>query len=129
MHKKWKILIAEDDNNIGQKISADLKAIARCKLVHNGEEALSSFKKALQAKRPYDCILLDVTMPKKDGFTILREIRAIEEQKSASKETKIIMITAYRDSLMENYNMGWDDFITKPIDSEKLLGHINKLLG
>ena len=39
------------------------------------------------------------------------------------------MITAYKDSLMEKYNMGWDDFITKPIEKDKLIAHMKALIN
>lgn len=118
----WKVLVAEDDAANQQKLLEALKGVAKCTLATTGQEALDVFKKALKTKNPFEFILLDVTMPKMDGFEVLRAIRAQEEKKMGKvKESTVIMITAYKDSLMEKYNMGWDDFITKPIDKEKLV--------
>jgi CheY-like chemotaxis protein len=118
----WKVLVAEDDLSNQQKLFEVLKGRAECTLATTGQEALTTFQKSLKTKKFFDFILLDVTMPKMDGFEVLRAIRAEEEKRRGKiKEAIIIMITAYKDSLMEKYNMGWDDFITKPVEKDKLL--------
>ena len=54
-------------------------------------------------------------------------IRAKEETLPAKNPAHIIMITTYKDSLMENYNLGWDDFITKPVDIKILVERMNSM--
>ena len=51
------------------------------------------------------------------------------DRNNSSHESKIIMITTYKDSLMENYNMGWDDFLSKPVDIDILIDRLTKLLA
>jgi len=124
----WKILVAEDDLSNQQKLLEALKGVAKCTLATTGQEALDVFQKSIKSKKPFDFILLDVTMPKMDGFEVLKIIRTEEEKKRGKvKEAIVVMITAYKDSLMEKYNMGWDDFITKPIEKDILLKRMESL--
>lgn len=124
----WKVLIAEDSLENRTSLLDGLKDVADCALASTGKEALELYKKARQTKAPFDFVLLDVTMPEMDGFSVLKAIRAEEEKdKKQKKESLVIMTTAYQDSLMEKYNMGWDDFITKPIDAKRLVDHMKAL--
>jgi CheY-like chemotaxis protein len=125
----WKVLVAEDSLD-NQKILLDgLKNLAQCSIAKTGQEALDLYQKAVKTKTPFDFILLDVTMPEMDGFQVLKAIRSYEEKaKDIKQDSLVIMITAYRDSLMEKYNMGWDDFITKPVDPKMLINHMKDLV-
>lgn len=125
----WKVLVAEDDPENRQIVLNALKNIAECSIATTGQEALELYQRSRKTKTPFDFALLDVTMPQVDGFEVLKTIRQEEEKSSARKrETLVIMITAYRDSLMEKYNMGWDDFITKPVEASRLIDHMKGLL-
>jgi len=125
----WNVLIAEDDSNNKKRLLDALKDCAICIDVSNGQQAFDAYKDSLSKNTPFDFILLDVTMPKMDGFEVLKAIRREEENLTPpKKEAFVIMITAYKDSLMEKYNMGWDDFITKPIDKEFLIKHMKRLI-
>ncbi len=137
------ILIAEDNLEIRAQLLRALGRLAKCTVVDNGPQAITAYQKAVKNKRPFDFILLDVTMPASpagpadggagkpttDGFDVLKAIRASEESspKGPLRLAKIIMITAYQDSLMKNYNMGWDEYITKPVDIEKLIACMHRL--
>ncbi len=72
----------------------------------------------------YDLCILDVMMPKLDGFTLAREIRAHDEH------TPIIFLTAktLKDDVLEGFRIGADDYITKPFSSEELLYRIQAIL-
>ena len=73
---KQKLLIVEDDENLGQILKEYLEIKGfDTDLYRDGEEGLDAFKQST-----YDCCLLDVMMPKKDGFTLGRDIRAIDKQ-------------------------------------------------
>ncbi len=125
----WKVLVAEDDAENRAILSDGLKNLAQCSIAKTGREALDLHQKAIQTKTPFDFVLLDVTMPELDGFQVLKAIRSYEEKaKDLKQDSLVIMITAYRDSLMEKYNMGWDDFITKPVDPKMLVNHMKDLL-
>ncbi len=125
----WKVLVAEDDAQNKKSLLSALNGVAEYTDVSTGKEALEAYQKSIKTNQLFDFILLDVTMPEMDGFETLKAIREEEERNSGSKEVRIIMITAYKDSLMEKYNMGWDDFITKPIEKDKLLAHMQALIN
>jgi DNA-binding response OmpR family regulator len=125
----WNVLIVEDDLKGRQQLMRALEKKAHYSGVATGEEALHAYRKSIQTENHFDFILLDVTIPGLNGFEVLKAIRA-EEQKvppGSRMPVFIIMITAYKDSLMEHYDMGWDDFITKPFEAEKLIQHMQTL--
>ncbi len=116
-----KILLVEDDPNLGLLLQdyLQLKGNFDVVLCVDGEEGIRAF-----AKQPFDICILDVMMPKKDGFTLGKEIRKINQQ------VPIIFATAK--AMMEDkalaYDLGGDDYITKPFRIEELLLRINALL-
>jgi len=116
-----KILLVEDDPNLGLLLQEylQLKGDFEIVLCTDGEEGLRAFQ-----KQSFDLCILDVMMPKKDGFTLGRDIRKINEN------VPIIFATAK--SMMEDkasaYDLGGDDYITKPFRTEELLLRINALL-
>lgn len=125
----WRVLIADDDLEHRGLLLDGLKNFAQCSVASTGQEAVELYQAAVKAKTPFDFVLLDVAMPEKDGFQALKEIRAFEaKDKDGKQESLVIMITSYRDSLMEKYNMGWDDFITKPVDPKTLVNHMKNLI-
>ena len=128
--KEWNILLVEDDLTTRAQLLKSLSQISTCTTVETGEKAIEIYRKYSKKNKHFDFILLDITIPGIDGFEVLKTIRAEEESlKNNSKiPSHIIMVTAYKDSLMENYNMGWDDFITKPINSEKLIDRMHSIM-
>jgi len=116
-----KILLVEDDPNLGMLLQdyLQLKGKFNIVLCADGEEGLRAFN-----KQPFDLCILDVMMPKKDGFALGKEIRKINES------VPIIFATAK--AMMEDkasaYDLGGDDYITKPFRIEELLLRINALL-
>lgn len=116
-----KILLAEDDQNLGEilKDYLELKGKFSVTLSKDGEEALKAF-----ANDRFDLCIFDVMMPKKDGFTLGKEVRAI------NPDVPIIFATAK--NMMEDktiaFSLGGDDYITKPFRVEELLLRINALL-
>ena len=125
----WNILIAEDDPADAKNLMDGLSDVAHCVLAKDGLETLSIYRESLASGPGFDFILLDVKLPKKDGFEILKTIRAHEEADDYSlpREAKVIMTTTFHDSLMEHYNMGWDDFLSKPIDTSILSKRLKEL--
>lgn len=116
-----KILLVEDDPNLGLLLQdyLQLKGKFDVILCTDGEEGLKMF-----SKHSFDLCILDVMMPKKDGFTLGKEIRKTNEH------VPIIFATAK--AMMEDkasaYDLGGDDYITKPFRIEELLLRINALL-
>ena len=116
-----KILLAEDDPNLGMLLQdyLQLKGKFEVVLCPDGDEALKAF-----TKEHFDVCIFDVMMPKKDGFTLGKEIRKI------APNVPIIFATAKAmiEDKSEAYNLGGDDYITKPFRIEELLLRINALL-
>lgn len=116
-----RILLVEDDPNLGLLLQdyLQLKGNFEVVLCTDGEEGFKAF-----SKQHFDLCILDVMMPKKDGFTLGKEIRKINQQ------VPIIFATAK--SMIEDkasaYDLGGDDYITKPFRIEELLLRINALL-
>lgn len=116
-----KILLVEDDPNLGMLLQdyLQLKGKFEVTLCVDGEEGLKAYTKA-----QYDICILDVMMPKKDGFSLAKDIRKI------NANVPIIFATAK--AMMEDktqaFNLGGDDYITKPFRIEELLLRINALL-
>jgi DNA-binding response OmpR family regulator len=116
-----KILLVEDDPNLGLLLQEylQLKGKFDVLLCKDGDEGLRAF-----TKQSYDLLILDVMMPKKDGFTLGKDIRKINSQ------VPIIFATAKGmiEDKTQAFNLGGDDYITKPFRIEELLLRINALL-
>jgi DNA-binding response OmpR family regulator len=87
--------------------------------VENGEDALSK----IEINR-YDCILLDLNIPQKDGIAVTKELR------QKGNNTPIIMVTARSQiyDKLEGFDSGADDYITKPFDMKELVARINAII-
>jgi DNA-binding response OmpR family regulator len=118
--EKVKILLAEDDSNLGTLLSEYLEAKGYfVKWARNGKEGYDLF-----VKQEYDLCLLDVMMPLKDGYTLAKEIRL------SDKQVPIIFLTAksMKEDTIEGFNAGADDYITKPFSMEELMLRIQAIL-
>lgn len=120
MANKAQILLVEDDLNLGFVISDNLKeagyAVIHCA---DGETAWEQFQ-----KKPFDLVLLDVMMPKKDGMTLSRQIRAKNEI------VPVLFLTAktMEEDKISGFQAGADDYITKPFSMKELLLRIEVFL-
>jgi DNA-binding response OmpR family regulator len=115
-----RILLVEDDRNFGDVLRSYLEMHEfDVTLATDGAEGLEKYKEG-----EYDLCILDVMMPKKDGFTLAREIR--EEDTNMP----IIFLTAkaLKDDVLKGFKIGADDYITKPFNSEELLYRIQAIL-
>jgi len=119
---KQHFLLAEDDENLGTLLSTYLNSKGfQTKWVKNGEEAISyyhSFNNAI------DFIILDVMMPDKDGFSVAKEIRLTD------KKTPILFLTAksMKDDKLKGFEVGADDYLTKPFAMEELIARIQAIM-
>lgn len=117
---KLKILIVEDDPNLGQILSEylEIKGLDTI-LCKDGEEGFEQFNQGV-----FDLCILDVMMPKKDGFTLAKEIRALD------KLIPIIFLTAksMKEDTIKGLKIGADDYITKPFSMEVLLLRIQAVM-
>ena len=120
MEEKLKILLCEDDENLGMLLREYLQAKGfSATLCPDGEVGYREF-----LKNKFDICVLDVMMPKKDGFTLAQEIR------QANAEIPIIFLTAktLKDDILEGFKIGADDYITKPFSIEELILKIEVFL-
>jgi DNA-binding response OmpR family regulator len=115
-----RILLLEDDPNLGFVLQEHLESRGfQVTRKQNGEEGLTAVR-----QRRFDLCLVDVMMPKKDGFTFMREFRARDSN------TPVIFLTAksLKEDRIEGFKLGGDDYITKPFSIEELLLRIQAVL-
>lgn len=115
-----RILLADDDLELGKMLEGELKSFGyNVKAVDDGEKAISELKQS-----QFDLAILDIRMPKVDGFGVLKFIK---EEKPA---VKVIMLTAYADLKHSIMSMqgGADEFLSKPYELETLRNTIETLL-
>ncbi|WP_320111412.1 response regulator transcription factor [Draconibacterium orientale] len=120
MEQKTKLLLAEDDENLGLLLKEYLVAKGYdAELYPDGEAAYKGFM-----KEHFDICVLDVMMPKKDGFTLAKDIRII------NADIPIIFLTAknMKDDVLEGFQLGADDYITKPFSMEELIMRLEAIL-
>ena len=120
MDKRVRILLCEDDEYLGMLLREYLQAKGfNADLYADGESGYKAF-----IKGKYDICLLDVMMPKKDGFTLAQEIRTV------NGEVPIIFLTAkaLKEDILEGFKIGADDYITKPFSIEELVFRIEAIL-
>jgi len=124
-----RILIVEDDPASSLVLAKYLDAVGETHTAADGEAGLEAVRAAFLDGRPFDLICLDIMMPKIEGQTVLKEIRALEGQHRvpAGKEAKIIMTTALDDqhNVVEAIPR-CDAYLTKPIDRAKLMFYVKK---
>ncbi len=120
MDSKIKILLAEDDQNLGLLLKEYLIAKGfETDLFADGELAYHGFMRG-----HYNICLLDVMMPKKDGFSLAKDIRMV------NADVPIVFLTAknLKEDVLEGFKIGADDYLTKPFSMEELIFRIEAIL-
>ena len=120
MEQKTKLLLAEDDENLGLLLKEYLVAKGYdATLYPDGEAAYKGFM-----REHYDICILDIMMPKKDGFTLAKDIRIV------NPDIPVIFLTAknMKEDVLEGFKLGADDYITKPFSMEELIMRIEAIL-
>ena len=115
-----RILIVEDEPELARQLGEILtKQKYTVDIASDGEAALDRIY-----VEPYDLILLDIMLPKKDGFAVLQEVR------DAKKKTPVLMLTAKADieDRIRGLDLGADDYLPKPFAMEELLARMRALL-
>lgn len=118
--KKTKILLCEDDTNLGMVLKNYLELNDyEVTLERDGRLGLAAFQ-----RERFDICLLDVMMPNMDGFTLAEEIRDVDP------DIPLFFLSAktMKEDIIQGYKLGADDYITKPFDSEVLLLKIKAIL-
>lgn len=114
------VLLAEDDKNLGSVLTSYLNAKGfPTTLCINGQEAFDIFK-----KDKFDFCIVDVMMPVKDGFTLAKEIRQIDQK------VPILFLTAksMQEDKLKGFELGADDYLTKPFSMEELLMRMQAII-
>lgn len=122
MEKKLNILLAEDDENLGQLLYAYLQGKGfSVTLARTGKAA---YEKYNGNKTQFDFLIFDVMMPEMDGFTLAKEIRELD------KQIPILFLTAkaMKEDKLQGFDIGADDYMTKPFSMEELLARIQAIL-
>ncbi|TPV35776.1 response regulator transcription factor [Paucihalobacter ruber] len=120
MSAKIKLLLAEDEAALGQIIKESLETRDfEVLLCENGDKAFEAYK-----KHQPDVLVLDVMMPKKDGFTLAKDIRTIDHS------VPIIFLTAKSQTadVVEGFSIGGNDYLKKPFSMEELIVRVHNLL-
>lgn len=120
MENKAKVLLAEDDENLGMLLKEYLNAKGyQTDLFVDGEKAFDGFKNS-----KYDIVILDVMMPVKDGFSVAKDVRMIDDK------VPILFLTAksMKEDVLEGFSVGADDYMTKPFSIEELQYRIEAIL-
>jgi DNA-binding response OmpR family regulator len=120
MSKNFSLLLAEDDENLGQLLFNYLQNKGfQVVLARNGKVAYERFTKGA-----FDFCVFDVMMPEMDGYSLAKEIREVD------KKVPILFLTAksMKEDKLHGFEVGADDYITKPFSMEELLARINAIL-
>ena len=120
MENKLHILLCEDEESLGMLVREYLQAKGYdAELYLDGEAGYKAFMRA-----KFDMCLLDVMMPKMDGFTLAREIRMV------NAEVPIIFLTAknLKDDILEGFKLGADDYLNKPFSMDELVYRMEAIL-
>ena len=120
MSTKLNLLLAEDDENLGQLLYTFLKSKGyNATLATDGKEALDHFNNG-----NFDFCIFDVMMPKMDGFSLAKEVRELD------KKIPILFLTAksLKEDKLEGFNTGADDYMTKPFMMEELVARVQAIL-
>ena len=113
-----KILIVDDETKIREVVSEYAKASNyECDQASNGKDAIEMVR-----NNNYNCVILDIMMPELDGFSACKKIKAI-------KNVPIIMLSARQeeDDKLFSFEMGVDDYVTKPFSPKELMARIKAI--
>jgi DNA-binding response OmpR family regulator len=116
----YTILLVEDDVNLGYILKEYLELHHfRIVLEKDGESAIRAFQ-----VQPIDVCILDVMLPKKDGFTVAYEIKQI------NANIPLVFLTArsLKVDKLKGFNLGADDYLVKPVDEEELIARIHAVM-
>ena len=120
MDKKYKVLLCEDDTNLGM-VTKNVLELHDYDVIleRDGRLGLAAFQ-----RERFDICLLDIMMPNMDGFTLAEEIRDIDP------DVPLFFLSAktMKSDILDGYKLGADDYLTKPVDTDVLLAKIRAIL-
>lgn len=124
LYRSMKVLVVEDNEDVSFMICETLRSYIGCRVIsaRDGEECLKTVKKECP-----DVILLDIHMPKMDGF----EVCSILKEDEQTKHIPIIFLTATASDLksrIRGLEIGADDYIVQPVDNLELITRVKAML-
>ncbi|MBI5148521.1 response regulator [Candidatus Pacearchaeota archaeon] len=127
--EKKRILIADDERNINRLVQIHLeKEGYETKSVYNGEDAWQEIENSINSGRTYDMAIIDIMMPKLDGYGLLEKIRNNPDQRI--RTLRAIMLTAKTQDkdIYDGWQKGCDMYITKPFNPKELMNFVNRFI-
>jgi len=117
---KQRILICDDEEGIRESLNLILEKSYDVHFAENGDKAIEMMKRS-----PFDLVILDIKMPRRDGLDTLKELKKI------NPNAKVVIATGYKsvDTAEEAIKLGASDYIVKPFDKSKILETLKKLQG
>jgi DNA-binding response OmpR family regulator len=113
--------VAEDDPLIARFVISNLEGAGfKTTLVGDGDAALEAF-----SRKPFNVVILDINMPKTDGFGVLSQLRLRPE----SHRTPVLMLSArsQEHDIVRAFDLGADDYVTKPFNPLELVTRVRRL--
>lgn len=126
----WKILVIDDDFGTRMLLREFLKDFANCVGMAHGAEGIEAYKLSVNENKSFDAILLDINMPQVGGMSVLKKIRAWEASKGIElgEGVPIIMVTGKKESVVDAFKFGCDDYIVKPINKADLIHKLSNVM-
>jgi len=126
-----KTLIIDDEILNCKLLQSLLKDYGKCSIAKDGDEGIQLFEDALKKQEPFDLVCLDIMLPEKDGYEVLREMRSLEQNYSlqTDKRSRIIMVTALseQENKTKAFYENCDGYLIKPIERKLLLEMLEKM--
>jgi two-component system chemotaxis response regulator CheY len=124
-----KTLIVDDEILNCKLLQSLLKDYGQSDIALGSGEALQIFQTAIESQEPYDLVCLDIMMPEKNGYEVLRAMRKLE-QDAQSKKSRIIMVTVLdeeKDKKKALLGEDCDGYLVKPVEQKLLFEMLGKM--
>lgn len=124
-------LIVDDEATNRVLLQTILSQHGKCQVAVNGKEAVNAFRRAADTGLCYDLVCMDISMPEMDGFTAVRQIRALEEARGVLPDAgaKIIMATASGEpkDIFRSVRESCNGYLVKPVSVAQVLEQLQRL--
>lgn len=124
-------LIVDDESTNRVLLQTILSQHGKCQVAVNGKEAVNAFRRAADTGLCYDLVCMDISMPEMDGFTAVRQIRALEEARGVLPDAgaKIIMATASGEpkDIFRSVRESCNGYLVKPVSVAQVLEQLQRL--
>ncbi len=126
-----KTLIVDDEIFNCKLLETILKDYGECSVALDGDTGIQLFEEALKNQVPFDLVCLDIMMPEKDGYEVLRALRNLEQNITLQTNIKsrIIMVTALaeQENKAKAFYENCDGYLIKPVERKLLIEMLNKM--